>query len=133
MTANDSVEWLHRRGLGEYEGWRARGLPEVGAAVLAQSGRVIGAADGDSLLSRRGARAPQAGGGQGGFWPRLDASPEPLRESRYKLSVGNRWINSARTPFTLDPCGPQALCRHPNYISKTPILSRDPVIEKRVL
>ena len=66
MTANDSVEWLHRRGLGEYEGWRARGLPEVGAAVLAQSGRVIGAADGDSLLSRRGARAPQAGGGAKG-------------------------------------------------------------------
>ena len=50
-------------------------------------------------------------GGQGFFFIPLEASPDPLRESLYDFSLGNRYINSMWTPLTLGPCGPQVQIR----------------------
>jgi hypothetical protein len=37
----------------------------------------------------------------------LGGLARPLREPRYNLSVGNRYMNPVWTPLTLGPCGPQ--------------------------
>jgi hypothetical protein len=51
-------------------------------------------------------------GGSRIFLTLLAASPDPLRESLYKTSVGNCYINYVWAPFlTLDPCGAQLVTR----------------------
>jgi hypothetical protein len=37
--------------------------------------------------------------------PPLEASPDPLRESLFNLSLGNRYIDCVWTPFIPNPCG----------------------------
>ena len=37
----------------------------------------------------------------------LEASPDLLKESLFKFSLGDRCPNSVWAPLTLEPCGPQ--------------------------
>jgi hypothetical protein len=60
-------------------------------------------------------RAPQAGGSRVFLTP-LATSPDPLNESRYKLSLGNRCVNAVWTLLTLEPCGAQVVLQYKSKV-----------------
>jgi hypothetical protein len=51
-------------------------------------------------------RAPHARGSRGFFDP-FGGHSRPLRESLYKISIVDFYVNSVWTLLTLGPCGPQ--------------------------
>ena len=59
------------------------------------------------------------GGVKGFFRPPWRPRPNPLRVSRYKISLGNGYIKSEWTPLTLGPCAHPRLYGVPVYYFST--------------